>query len=83
MVEAEGSKEMSQSLQILSHMKRYGSITPLTALDKYGCMRLAARVNDLRYSGHLITTEMVKAGTKRFARYRLDTKNPEAREQRG
>lgn len=28
-------------------------------------------INELRYSGHQIATEMVKKGGKRFARYRL------------
>jgi len=62
---------MSQESQILTHMKRYGSITPLTALDRYGCFRLAARVSDLKYKGHKIATELVDQGGKRFARYRL------------
>ena len=62
---------MSQESQILTHMKRYGSITPLTALDRYGCFRLAARVTDLKDRGHKISTELVKQGNKRFARYRL------------
>ena len=64
---------MSQSTRILSHLKQYGSITPLTALDKYGCMRLAARISDLKDSGNTITTEMVRAGDKRYARYRYIT----------
>ena len=62
---------MSQESQILSHMRRYGSIEPLTALDKYGCFRLAARITDLKDRGYKIATEMVKKGGKRFARYRL------------
>jgi len=62
---------MSQEIQILTHMRRYGSITPITALDRYGCFRLAARVSDLKYRGHKINTELVKQGGKRFARYRL------------
>jgi Helix-turn-helix domain len=62
---------MSQEKQILSHLRRYGSIEPLTALDKYGCFRLAARINDLRYHGYQIDTEMVEKGNKRIARYRL------------
>lgn len=62
---------MSQETQILSHMKRHGSIDPITALDRYNCFRLAARVSDLRCRGHKIATEMVENGNKRFARYRL------------
>ena len=33
---------------ILEHLEKYGSITPLQALDLYGCFRLAARVHELR-----------------------------------
>jgi len=61
---------MSQSVAILSHMKRWGSIDPMTALDRYGCFRLAARIEELRRV-HIIETEMVERGNKRFARYRL------------
>lgn len=61
---------MSQSLQILNHLKRQ-PITPIEALNQYGCMRLAARINQLRYQGHLIETRMVEKGDKRFAEYRL------------
>ena len=32
----------SQYDMILKHLKRGDSITPLDALDKYGCFRLAA-----------------------------------------
>jgi len=62
---------MSQTSAILSHMKRYGSIEPLTALDKYGSLRLAARIADLRGQGHKIETVMVERDDKRFASYRL------------
>ena len=61
---------MSQSVAILSHLKRWGSIDPMTALDRYGCFRLAARIEELRRVHH-IETEMVERGNKRFARYRL------------
>jgi hypothetical protein len=61
---------MSQEEKILAHMRRYGSITPLKALEKYGCLRLAARIAEIRRV-HEVETEMVKRGGKRFARYRL------------
>jgi hypothetical protein len=38
-----------QSYQILEHMKLFGSITPKEAEQKYGCMRLSARIWDLRH----------------------------------
>ena len=62
---------MSQCSAILSHLKKYGSIEPLTALKLYGSFRLAARINDLRMKGHNIDTEMVKKGDSMVARYHL------------
>ncbi len=61
---------MSQEAQILQHLKT-SPITPLEALSSYGCLRLAARISDLRDRGHRIETVMVDQGDKRFARYRL------------
>lgn len=61
---------MSQELQILNHLKK-GPITPMQALNKYGCMRLAARVHGLRGSGHKIVTETITRGKAKFAKYRL------------
>lgn len=68
MVGREGG--MSQSQQILAHLKS-GPITPLEALSNYGCLRLAARISDLRERGHIIETTMIERGDKRFASYRL------------
>lgn len=62
---------MSQKQNILSHMKTYGTITPLEALQKYGCFRLGARIADLKEDGLVIKTEMVKENGKRYARYSL------------
>lgn len=62
---------MSQSTRILAHLKAGESITPLQALEKFGCMRLAARIANLRDDGHVIATEKVTHNGKTFARYRL------------
>ena len=61
---------MSQKLRILSHLKR-GPITPMQALNLYGVLRLAARVQELRDSGLDIRTQMVERDGKRFAKYWL------------
>lgn len=42
---------MTQNEMILDHLRTYGKITPLSALEQYGCMRLAARIADLREQG--------------------------------
>lgn len=61
---------------ILGHLKTYGSIDPKEAEAKYGCMRLAARIKDLRNRGVAIDTEIVRGenkngGKTRYAVYRL------------
>jgi hypothetical protein len=61
---------MSQTHAILAHLRR-SPITPIQALEVYGCFRLAARIEELRAAGHPIKTEWVRKGEKRFARYRL------------
>lgn len=68
---------LSQSKLILQHLKKFGSIEPLTALREYGCYRLGSRICDLRKSGHTIRTEYeqkrskITGNTVRFARYFL------------
>ena len=62
---------MNQASQILNHIKTHGAINPLMALERYGCMRLAARVSDLRQRGHKIETRMRKANDKVYAEYYL------------
>jgi hypothetical protein len=64
---------MSQTADILRHLKRK-AITPLEALDMYGCLRLAARVNELRNSGHDVKTRTITQGRKQFAQYYLPRK---------
>lgn len=61
---------MSQQSRILAHLKR-ARLDPLTALRRYGCLRLAARIDELRCQGHEIVSRLVERGGKRFAQYRL------------
>ncbi len=61
---------MSQCADILEALRR-GPITPLEALKDHGCLRLAARIEELRSDGHTIVTEMVKANGKKFGQYVL------------
>lgn len=62
---------MSQTTEILNHLKQHGNLTPMEALTKYGCMRLASRINDLRGMGHPIETTIIRQGKKRWAKYCL------------
>lgn len=61
----------TQCDQILQHMRAYGSITPLDALRQYGCMRLGARIWDLRQRNIMIKSRSVRRGKKVFASYSL------------
>jgi len=62
---------MTQTEQIRAHLVSGRDITPLEALDRYGCFRLAARVSDLRATGLDIQTITEERDCKRYARYRL------------
>lgn len=62
---------MSQNNQILDYLKSGKKLTPLTALKKFGCFRLSARILDLRQEGHAIITENVTRKGKTFAEYSL------------
>ena len=71
---------MSQTETILKHLRTRGSITPLEALTEYGCMRLGARVYDLKRMGHRITAERMDYVTehgvrKHYAKYRMEDEN--------
>ena len=61
---------MSQTKQIYEHL-RERSITPIEALNLYGCFRLAARIDDLRREGLEIECELRQAGRKKWGEYRL------------
>lgn len=60
---------MSQTDRIRLHLRKHNSITPLVALRRYGCFRLAARIADLRRDGLDVQTVMVSRGKKTFAKY--------------
>ena len=61
----------SQTDQIRSELLAGEAITALDALEKFGCLRLAARVKELRAQGLNIQTVTEKRNGKKFARYRV------------
>lgn len=70
-------ERITQKTVVLQHLKRFGSIEPLTALREYGIYRLGARIADLRSEGYHIITE-TKASVSRitgrpvhFANYKI------------
>jgi hypothetical protein len=62
---------MSISHKLEAWLLKGRTITALQALNKWGCMRLSARINELRNDGFPILTDSVKQNGKVFARYRL------------
>lgn len=57
--------KLKQTELIIRHMRDYGSISSLTAMQEYGIMRLASRINDLRAQGYDIVSE-TKTGKNRY-----------------
>lgn len=62
---------MTQEKAILTHLKKVGAITPLQALQSYGCFRLGARIYDLKQKGHKIKKRMIRSGKSNYAEYSL------------
>lgn len=52
-------RRMTQKDKILAYMRTYGAITPMDAMREFSCMRLGARIADLKREGYVIKTEMV------------------------
>lgn len=68
---------MSQNDKVLRHLRDYGSISSMEAMQEYGIMRLASRISDLKRAGIPIHREMI-AGKNRYgeptsyARYSME-----------
>lgn len=61
-----------QTAQILLHLIRVGSISPLEAGALYRCRSLSRRICDLKEAGFEIETELRKDATgQRYARYSM------------
>tara|TARA_R100000306_G_C4339333_1_gene124378 strand:+ start:52 stop:249 length:198 start_codon:yes stop_codon:yes gene_type:complete len=62
---------MSQRLKIKKWLEDGKTLTPIDALERFGCFRLAARIDDLRREGLEIETKYQHKDGKRFASYGL------------
>ena len=51
---------MSVNEKILKYLQKGKSITPMEALEKFGCFRLSARIWELKKEGHDIETITAK-----------------------
>ena len=67
----------TQSKMILSHLEEGKAIDPHRALMLWGCMRLGARIYDLKKQGHRIVSKMATVKNRfgvpcRIAIYRME-----------
>ncbi len=67
---------MTDCERIVQHLREHGSITPLEAITGFGCLRLGARIFDLRGRGYDISTTIVHGTDMHgepmsYARYEL------------
>ena len=63
---------MSQNKQIKSYLEKGKKLTTIDALNKFGCFRLASRINDLRNNGMNIVTKTIKLdNNKQVAQYSI------------
>jgi hypothetical protein len=61
-----------QNAKILNHMLSGNSITAFEALQLFGCLRLAARIHDIRKMGHSVTKATMETdGGKKIAVYSI------------
>ena len=71
------AKKLTQNEKILNYLQTHKKgISPLEALEKFGCLRLSGRVFELKDMGYDIvtnieTTTNSHGETKRYARYSL------------
>lgn len=64
-------KTKSQAQRILEYLQLGNGITPLEALNLFGCFRLSARIADIKKQGYPVVSEVVSVNSKRVARYHL------------
>lgn len=60
---------MTQHEMLLKRMSKW--TTSLDALNYCGCMRLAARVQEMKANGLIIIDKWVEQGGKRYKSYKL------------
>lgn len=62
----------TQNDRIIDHLATGRPLTPLVALRRFSCLRLGARILELKRRGHPITSRLVKRGGAHVAEYRLE-----------
>jgi len=64
-------KVKTQQEQIQKHWESGKKITAVMAYEKFGCLRLASRIFNLKKAGLPIISEMVTKNGSTFASYQL------------
>lgn len=65
----------SQCKMIAEYLQKGLSITPLDALEMFGCCRLASRIHDLRDKGYDIVSNKIKTNSGKWVcEYKLNNK---------
>lgn len=65
------AERTSQCRIILEHLQTGKKITSIEAVTRFGCLRLGARIHDLKQAGHKIKTSRVIINNKQIAEYSL------------
>jgi hypothetical protein len=66
------SHSKSQAEKILDYMLSGKAITPIEALDLFGCFRLGARIADIKAKGYLVYSEFITTENgKKVKQYHL------------
>lgn len=71
--------KVNKTTKVLEHLKQYGSITSLEAIEKYSATRLSAIIYNLRKKGYDIETKDIdftdRFGTKsHYGKYVLKSR---------
>jgi hypothetical protein len=70
-------ENISQTEAIRQHLEAGNTITPLEALSKFNCLRLGARIHNLKAAGMAICSRLVEQNGKHFAQYSIPTDSSE------
>lgn len=70
-------EKKTQKEMCLDYLQRHGSITPLEALNAFGCFRLSAIIYELRHEDGYVITTRINEGKKMYAIYELITEGEE------
>ena len=65
---------MSKQDRVLAHLKAGKTLTGLEAIELFNLYRLSSAIENLRFDGWQIETEMVKGKDSRYGRYKLKSK---------